>query len=155
MVVRTGSHRTRDVRGVQLRPVMNQMSANEVSGGKSTDERQLSGQDGSSDNPGELLSVLSRVSGVSTFDSQQLEHSLLWSKHSATTYGSNFDARHGHGHQKVLAVIGSELMSQRAKFKQFREMTHGSIPVMQFELSTFCAGSCPVARKTAVRMLAA
>merc|ERR1719491_1556484 len=30
-----------------------------------------------------------------------------------------------------------------------------SINVMQLELSTFCAGSCPVARKTAVTILAA
>jgi hypothetical protein len=109
-VLGTGSHRTGDIWSVQLRPVVDQVSADEMSSGKSTDERQLSGHDRSSDDPSELLSVLSRVGRMSAFDSQHLEHSLLRSEHSAATHGSDFDARHGHGHQKVLAVVGSEGM---------------------------------------------
>ena len=95
----TGSHRTGDVWSVQLRSVVDQMSTDEMPGGKSADERQLSGHDGSSNDPSQLLSVLSRIGWMSTFDPQHLEHSLLRSEHSAATHGSDFDTRHGHSHQ--------------------------------------------------------
>lgn len=86
---------------------MNQVGADEVTGRERTDERQLSGKNRGSDDPGELLGILSRVGGMSTFDSQELEHSLLGSEHSATAHSPDFNARHGNGHQEVFAVIGS------------------------------------------------
>ena len=104
----TRSYRTGDIWSVQLRSVMDQVSADEMPSGKSTHERQLSGHDRSRDDPSELLSVLSRVGRMSTFDSQHLEHRLLRREHSAAAHGSDFDARHGHGHQEVLAMVGSE-----------------------------------------------
>ena len=106
----TGSHRTGDIWSVQLRSVMDQVSADEMPSGKSTDERQLSGHYRCRDDPSELLSVLSRVGRMSTFDSQHLEHCLLRSEHSAAAHSSDFDTRHGHGHQEVLAMVGSERM---------------------------------------------
>ena len=105
-----GSNRTGDVWCVQLGSIVDQVSADKMPSGKSTDERQLSGHDGGGNDPSELLSVLSRGGGVSTLDSQHLEHSLLGSEHSATTHSSDFDARHSHSHQKVLAMVSSELI---------------------------------------------
>ena len=103
----TRGHRTGNVWSVQLRPVVDQMSADKMSGGKGADERQLSGHDGSGDDPSELLGVLSRVRGMSTFGSQHLKDGLLGSKHSAAAYGPDLNAGHRHTHMKILAMIGS------------------------------------------------
>jgi len=100
------SHRPGDVWGVQLRPVVDKVSADEVPGSKSTDERKLPSHDRSGDDASKLLSVLSRVGRMSTFDSQHLEHSLLRTQHSAATHGPHFDTRHGYSHQEILAMIG-------------------------------------------------
>ena len=116
-MLRTGSDGTRDIWSVQLRPVVDQMSADEVPRGESADERQLSGHDGSSDDPRELLSVLSRIRWVSTLDPQHLEHSLLRSENSAATHGSDFDTRHSHTHQEILPVVGSETWYQYVELK--------------------------------------
>ena len=89
------------------------MGADEMTGGEGTDERQLSGKNRCSDYPGELLGILSRVGGMSTFDPQELEHSLLRSEHSATTHSPNLDTRHCDGHQKIFPVVGSEEMRWR------------------------------------------
>jgi len=77
-----------------------------MSGGESTDERQLSSHDGSGDDPSELLGVLSWNSGMSASDSQHIKDGLLRSEHSATAYGSDFDTGHCHTHMKILAVVG-------------------------------------------------
>jgi hypothetical protein len=111
-VFRAWSHRPGDVWGVQLRPVVDKVSADEMPGGKGADERKFSSHDGSGDDPSKLLSVLSRAGGMSTLDSQHLEHSLLRGEHSAATHGPHFDTRHGHCHEEILAMIGSIAMYQ-------------------------------------------
>lgn len=116
-MIRAGGHRTGDVWSIQLRSVVNQVGADEVTGRECADERQLSGKNRSSDDPGELLGVLPRVGGMSTFDSQELEHSLLGSEDSATTHSPNLNARHGDGHQEVFAIIGSETMRGQVEFR--------------------------------------
>lgn len=101
------SYGTGDGWGVQLRPVVDQMSADKMPGSKSTDERQLSSHDGSGDDPSELLCVLPRISGMSTFDSQHLKDSLLRGEHSAAAHCPDLNAGHCYTHVKVLAVVGS------------------------------------------------
>ena len=117
MVLGTRSHRAGDVWSVQLRPVVDQMSADKMSSGQGTDERQLPSHDGSSDDPGEMLGVLSWNSGMGTFDSQHLKDCLLRSEHSAAAYGTDFNAWHCHSHKKILAVVGSETTGEHPQLK--------------------------------------
>ena len=79
-----------------------------MSCGESADERQLSSHDRCSDDPCELLGVLSRIGGMSTFDSQDLKDRLLGSEDGTTTHGPDFNAGHCNSHMKVLPVVGPE-----------------------------------------------
>jgi hypothetical protein len=77
-----------------------------------TDERQLSSHDRSSDDPGELLGVLSRIAWMSTFDPQHFKHGLLRSKDSASADGPDLNAGHRHSHMKILSMVGAEAKRQ-------------------------------------------
>ena len=93
---------------------------------------------------------------MSALKSEHFQDSGLRGEDGSSTNCTNFNRGHRTSHQQVFAAVSST----KEKWIRMGPVddkggTHGSIKVIHIELSTFCAGSCPVARNMAVRMLLA
>src|SRR5258706_6311263 len=97
---------------------------------------------------------------MSTSNTEDIKHPCLRCKHCTPSNCSHLDGRHRACHQQVFPIIHTKMNisindNVLTGEEKKKGMTHASIRVIQFELSTFCAGSWPVARNRAVRKLAA
>lgn len=122
---------------------------------------------------GQLLTCHSSWSFGCTPYAADVEASGLSGEVRASSHGAHFNGRHGDAHVQTLAVLwerrkeGEERRGniQWERTSLLRSITYAlgvisltsaySMMVMQLLLSTFCAGSWPVARNTAVTMFAA
>jgi hypothetical protein len=126
----------------------------QVARGQSRVQTELTGQDGSGHNAGEFSCVVAGVGQVGTTDSQHVKNGTLRLKDGTASDGADFDGGHGDGNAKV-AFGGPGTLLVRALRTMESVRFYLSMTVIQFEDSTFWAGSCPVAKKIAVTMLAA
>lgn len=138
----------------RLAAVVLHVRADEVAGGEGRAEGQLAGQHGGADDARELARVRARCCWVRAAHAEQVEHGRLRAEEGAAADGADFDAGHRDGDLEA---------SFWASLDELAGVICGGaglayvffITVMQLELSTFCAGSWPVARNMAVTIFAA
>lgn len=82
------------------------MCADEVARSEGTKKGQLPSHDGCSDDTSKALGIHTGHRRVGAFDTEHLQHRPLGSKDGTTSDTTDFNARHGNGHQEVLAIIG-------------------------------------------------
>lgn len=88
---------------------MRHVSLDQVAGGESTAEGQLTRQDGCRDNASKAAGVVSGVGGVRSSDAEQLQHGSLGVQDGATAKGADFQRGHGNGDLERAAETGQWL----------------------------------------------
>ena len=78
--------------------VVGHMGLDEVAGGESAAQGQLTGKHSRRHDTGQALRVLSGGSRVGSADTEHVEHGALGLQDSTATNGAHFDRRHGHGY---------------------------------------------------------
>jgi hypothetical protein len=106
-----------------------------VTSSKSCAERQLTGEDTSSNDTCELASVIAGVCRVSATDAEQIEHGRLRLEDCTTTDGANFDTRHGDRDLKVTTKTDNMLAYDLTNERDLT--TYFFMTVIQLLLSTF------------------
>ena len=119
---------------------MGHMGLDQVAGGKGTAERQLAGQDTSSDNAGKTPGVLTRVGRMRTADAEHVEHGRLGLEDGATAKGTDFNGRHRDGDLEVSTEAINRVSCALSSLIEGMD-THFLMRVMQLALSTTWAGS--------------
>jgi hypothetical protein len=75
-------------------------------------QAELSGQDGSGDDAGQLAGVLTGGGGVGSANTEQIQHSGLCLKDGTATDGADLNGRHRDGNLKVAIVaVAKSLVS--------------------------------------------
>lgn len=88
---------------------MSHVGSDKVTSGKSRTETELTSQDGSRDNTGQLAGVLTGGGRVSAADTEQIQHRALGLEDGTTADGADLNGRHRHGNLKVT-VVAAEIV---------------------------------------------
>lgn len=98
---------------------MGHVCLDEVTGGKRSAETELTGQNGGSNDTRQLARVFAGGSGVSTADTQKVQHSTLGFKNSAAANGTHLNGRHRHRDLEVAIVADYEIRISISRFKKW------------------------------------
>ena len=90
--------------GRRRAPVVCHMGIDKVTGSKRAAETELSGQHASGYDSSQLASIVARICGVSSPNTEEIEHSALGLEHCPPAYRTNFDARHRNADLKIAIV---------------------------------------------------
>lgn len=112
-------------------------------------ETELSGQHRRAHDPRQSSRIVAWVGRVRSSHAEEVEHRRLRFQDRATTKRADFDGWHGHTDLQVAVYTAS---GQRTDRRPIIAQTYFFMIVIQLLLSTTCAGSCPVAKKSAVTM---
>ena len=83
---------------------MRHMGLDQMARSQGAAKTQLTRQHAGGNDASELTSVVARVSGVSAFDTEEIEHGLLGFEDGAAADGADFDAGHGDADLEVPVV---------------------------------------------------
>jgi hypothetical protein len=75
-----------------------------VAGGKSSTQTELTSEDGSSDDTGQLAGVLTRGGRVRAANTEHVQHRALGLEDSTTPDGADLNGRHRHSDLEVAVV---------------------------------------------------
>jgi hypothetical protein len=130
----------------RTRSVVDHVRLDETSSRQRRHQTQLPGHDGGTDDPRESLSVLSGVRRVGTADTKDVEHGALGQQDCQQTsqYGVVDESE-----RDVLVpppTVPTSIEGMLHVMRRSSPSLIASMRVIQFDDSTFCAGSCPVAK---------
>lgn len=91
-----------------------------MTGGERRAETELTGENGGSNDTRQLACVFAGVSRVSTADTQEIQHSTLRFKDSATANGAYLNGRHRHSDLEVAIVAVEEIIISISMVKKWR-----------------------------------
>lgn len=126
------------------------MCRNEMAGCQCAAKTELSRQNRSSDDPRQFSGIGSRLR-MSTSNAEKIKHGALWFQDRPSSNRAHLDRRHRHADLQI--TIEADQGQHTPVIGTW--VTNFRMTVIQLLLSTFCAGSCPVAKKIAVTTLAA
>ena len=114
-----------------------------MTGGKRRAEAELTGKNGGGNDTRQLACVFAGAGRVSTANTQEIQHSPLRFKDSATANSAYLNGRHRHGDLEVAIVAVWEILVSIPMVKKWRMVrkAYFFIVVIQLLLSTFWAGS--------------
>ena len=98
-------HRRRGPGG-RCAAVVRHVGLDKVTGREGSAQAELTGENGGGNDTGELASVLTGGSGVSSTDSQEIQHGSLAFEDGTSANGADLDGGHGYSNLKVAVVAG-------------------------------------------------